>query len=169
MVDFDALAVIEEKVRTTLDGLSELERNIAYFYLYASDWRNGNMGSRRLDDLDSRFRPIAMELIARCAEAGIPVCVVNTLRNEKEQQENILRGVSWTMNSKHLPQPPEGKSLAIDIAPYSQYQLHGPDKIAWSGDDPAWETIGRLAEGIPGLRWGGRWRQRDLGHVEYGP
>ena len=36
--------------------------------------------SRALDDLDARFRPLAVELLARCAEAGVPVLIVDTLR-----------------------------------------------------------------------------------------
>jgi len=124
--------------------------------------------SRRLDDLDPRFKPLAMELLARCVEAKIPVMVLDTLRTEAEHQDNLKRGVSWTRRSKHLPQPPAGKSWAIDIAPYQQFLLHGPDKLQWDAKDPAWKKIGRIGEKL-GLRWGGRWKgkQADWGHFEY--
>lgn len=122
--------------------------------------------SRLLDDLAPEFKPLAMELIARCAEQGIAVLIVDTLRTEAEQTANIAKGVSWTKNSKHLPQPPSGKSLAIDIVPYSEFSLHGPDKLQWSSDDPVWETIAQIGEGL-GLRSGHRWQQRDSGHFEY--
>ncbi|MCI0443039.1 M15 family metallopeptidase [bacterium] len=122
--------------------------------------------SRLLDDLDSRFRPLACELIARCAEQSIAVLIIDTLRTPEEQEQNIIRGVSWTKNSKHLPQLPENKSMAIDLAPFQQYYLHGVKKLQWDATDPAWHIMGSIGEGL-GLRWGGRWRKHDLGHFEY--
>lgn len=122
--------------------------------------------SRSLDDLDYRIRPTVFEFLARCAEAGVPVMVIDTLRTPEEQAINIAKGVSWTTNSKHLPQPESGKSLAIDVAPYAVYELHGPDKLQWDGNDPVWEKIGRIGEKL-GLKWGGRWKVKDLGHFEY--
>lgn len=122
--------------------------------------------SRALDDLDRRLRPLAFELIARCAEAHISLLIVDTLRTPAEQAGNLARGVSWTTHSLHLPQPPDGKSLAIDVVPYHVYQLHGQDKLQWDAADPVWQRIGAIGKAI-GLRWGGDWRQRDLGHFEY--
>lgn len=116
--------------------------------------------SRHLDDLSARFRPFAIELLARCVEAGYAVMIINTLRTAEEQAANLAAGVSWTKHSKHLT------GDAIDIAPFEQYALHGADKIRWDANDPAWQRIGELGEHI-GLTWGGRWRQRDLGHFEY--
>lgn len=122
--------------------------------------------SRKLDDLDSRFKPIVFEFLARLTEARIHVIVVDTIRTIEEQRENIKKGVSWTLNSKHLPQPPEMKSQAIDVCPYEQYNLHGPDKLQWNNDDPVWKAIGFVGEAL-GMNWGGRWKQKDMGHFEY--
>lgn len=122
--------------------------------------------SRLLNDLAPEFRPLAFELIARCAEAGICLLIVDTIRTPAEQAANIANGVSWTTNSKHLPQPPHSLSHAIDVAPYEIYQLHGPDKLQWNNDDPVWQKIGAIGEAL-GLRWGGRWTQKDMGHFEY--
>lgn len=116
--------------------------------------------SRKLDDLSPRFKPLAMELLARCTEAGIAVFIVDTLRTVQEQAENIRKGVSWTKNSKHLT------GDAIDLAPYDTWNLHGPDKLQWNADDPAWDVMGVIGERL-GLRWGGRWKQKDMGHFEY--
>jgi hypothetical protein len=117
--------------------------------------------SRRLDDLDPRFRRLAIELIARCVEAGYAVMIVDTLRTQAEHLENVRRGVSWTPRSRHLD------GLAIDIAPYETYLLHGPDKLQWNADDPVWLKLGLIGESL-GLRWGGRWtRTPDPGHFEY--
>lgn len=116
--------------------------------------------SRRLDDLDPIFRPLVFELLARCVEAGLPVMIINTRRTEAEHQANLAAGVSWTKHSKHLD------GLAIDLCPYYQYTLHGAAKLQWDGNDPAWAAIGQIGEAL-GLRWGGRWTQKDLGHFEY--
>lgn len=116
--------------------------------------------SRRLDDLAPHFRPLAVEFIARCVEAGIAVMIVDTRRTAAEQEANIKRGVSWTRHSKHLT------GEAIDVAPFDLYQLHGADKLRWDGSDPVWARLGEIGEAV-GLTWGGRWQQRDLGHFEY--
>jgi peptidoglycan LD-endopeptidase CwlK len=116
--------------------------------------------SRALDDLSPRFRPLAVELIARCVEHGIAILIVDTLRTPQEHAQNIANGVSWTKNSKHLT------GDAIDICPYEVYQLSGPDKLKWATSDPVWSRIGRIGESL-GLRWGGRWTVKDMGHFEY--
>lgn len=116
--------------------------------------------SRRIDDLSPRFRPLAVELLARLMEAGIPVAIVDTLRTPEEQRANVAKGVSWTMASKHLT------GDAIDVCPYAVFALHGPDKLQWDAADPVWTRIGQIGEAC-GLRWGGRWQQRDMGHFEY--
>ena len=140
--------------------------------------------SRRLDDLVPEMRLKAFELIARCAEQGIPMMIIDTLRTQQEQEANIKNGVSWTKNSKHLPLDIHlpicpatfggvhnpvtctfGQARAIDICPYSIFNLDGPDKLKWDADSPVWDTIGRIGESL-GLRWGGRWTKRDMGHFE---
>lgn len=116
--------------------------------------------SRKLDDLSARFRPLAFELLARLTEQGLVVMIIDTLRTRAEQEQNIARGVSWTLNSKHLT------GDAIDLCPYQQWQQYGPKKLNWDASDPAWAAMGRIGEEL-GLVWGGRWKQRDLGHFEY--
>lgn len=117
--------------------------------------------SRALNDLSPAFRPLAMELLARATEAGIAVMIVNTRRTAEEQAANIAKRVSWVSHSKHED------GLAIDICPFETWNLHGPDKLAWSAADPAWSQLGAIGEAL-GLRWGGRWQQKDLGHFEMG-
>lgn len=113
-----------------------------------------------LDSLDPRFKPLAMELLARCVEARIAVRIINTRRTAEEQAANLAKGVSWVKRSKHQD------GLAIDIAPYAQFALHGENKIAWDGRELVWQSIGAIGEKL-GLRWGGRWSTPDLGHFEY--
>lgn len=116
--------------------------------------------STRLDDLSDRFRPRAMEFLARLTERRIAVVIIDTLRTPAEHAANLAKGVSWTTRSKHL----DGD--AIDVCPYLTYQLHGPDKLQWDASDPAWQQIGAVALSLK-LGWGGLWKQRDMGHVEW--
>ena len=123
--------------------------------------------SRALDDLDPRFRPLAVELLARLTEAGIAVLIVDTLRTDAEQARAIATGHSQVQRSKHQD------GLAMDLCPYQVWGLHGPDKLQWDTTDHVWLRIGALAEAI-GLRWGGRFHPLnsegigwDPGHVEW--
>lgn len=126
--------------------------------------------SRRLDDLSPRFRPLAVELLARLTEAGIPVLIVDTLRTAAEHAENLKKGSSWITLSQHLDGKTRGfphhGSDAIDLCPYAQYDLHGPDKLQWDAKDPVWQKIGAIGEALH-LRWGGRWSPPDLSHFEF--
>ena len=117
--------------------------------------------SRKLNDLSPRMRPLAVELLARLTEAGIMVMIVDTLRTPAEQQANVAKGVSWTLNSKHLT------GEAIDVAPYETYALHGGDKLKWDDTDPVWQRIGQIGEAV-GLKWGvvRKGMRIDLGHFE---
>ena len=115
--------------------------------------------SRALNDLHPKFRPIAMELIARCIERGVMIMIVDTLRTQAEHEINLANGTSWTSHSKHLD------GLAIDVCPFELYDLRGPDKLQWNSDDPVWKIIGEIGEKL-GLTWGGRWTKKDMGHFE---
>ena len=117
--------------------------------------------SRALDDLSPQMLPLAEKLLARCAEAGIMVMIVDTLRTAAEQQAYVAKGVSWTLHSKHLT------GDAIDICPYETYALHGPDKLKWDAADPVWQKIGAIGEGL-GLKWGviKNGMRIDLGHFQ---
>jgi hypothetical protein len=116
--------------------------------------------TRSLDALSPRFKPLAIELLARACEAGIPVLIVQTLRTPEEHAANLAQGVSWTTHSKHL----DGD--AIDICPYETFALHGPDKLQWNAGDPAFATLAAIGRRL-GLRCGFDWKQKDAGHFEY--
>ena len=140
--------------------------------------------STSLDDLTPEMKPRAMALIARCVEHGIHGSIERTLTSPAVEAQKVAQGLSSTMNSKHLPQPPSGKSDAMDFAPFR----HGTLAVDWSagpgwkpGEDPGkprtrvdrahvsepWATYGELAEAL-GLEWGGRWHQPfDPGHVNF--
>jgi D-alanyl-D-alanine carboxypeptidase len=114
-----------------------------------------------LDSLDPTFKPYAILLLARLVEARLTVLIVNTRRTQAEQDAAIARHVSWVPHSKHQD------GLAIDLAPYAVWALHGDDKVQWDAHDPVWLKMGQIGEAI-GLRWGGRWiKTPDYGHFEY--
>jgi hypothetical protein len=116
--------------------------------------------SRKLDDLDLAFKIKVFEFLARLTENKISVLIVDTLRTPEEHQQNLKHGKSWIKHSKHI----DGK--AIDIVPYEIYNLNGEDKLSWNADHPIWIKIGTLGESL-GLTWGGRWKQKDMGHFEF--
>ena len=131
--------------------------------------------SRKLDDLHEKFKPLACELIARCVEAGIPVMIIFTGRSQQEQVSLYEQGrtkpgkiVTWTLDSRHVMKPPDYKSRAIDICPWEEFRMHGPDKLMWDADSPVWDTIGKIGESL-GLKWGviQNGARIDLGHFEY--
>src|SRR5712691_19316 len=130
---------------------------------------------RALDSLSSDFEPVIFQVLARLVERQIAVLIVQTSRTADEQQANLINGTSHIRLSKHLPRKLRGlkfgvlndeKADAIDLCPYVLYELHGPDKLAWSNTEPAWQVIGEIGERL-GLRWGGRWGIADLGHLEW--
>jgi len=90
--------------------------------------------------------------------------IVDGLRTIEEQRINVVRGKSWTMNSKHL----DGK--AVDLAPYP---------VVWADTEMFCVLAGVMracaAQVGMKLRWGGDWnrnsstkdeRNRDYGHFE---
>jgi hypothetical protein len=117
------------------------------------------MASRKLNDLAPEFRPLVVEFLARCVEAKIPVLIVETRRTEAEHQANVAAGKSWTSHSKHID------GLAIDVAPYKTFELAGKCEVQWNADAAIYQKLGALGE-LCGLKWGGRWQQKDLVHFE---
>lgn len=98
--------------------------------------------------------------------------VVDGVRTPEEQAINLARGVSWTKQSKHLPQA-DGFSHAVDIAPIGVKGLDWEDREMFCVLAGVMFAI--AAEMKVKLRWGGDWnmnnstrdeRNRDYGHFE---
>lgn len=117
--------------------------------------------SRLLDDLDPIFRPKAYELLARIAEANIPVRIVCTRRTAEEQAAALASGHSAVVHSRHQ----DGR--AIDLVPLAVYvEATGGTKLDWDTSHPQWAQLGTIGERL-GLTWGGRWKTpHDPGHFE---
>ncbi|PIQ16434.1 MAG: peptidase [Flavobacteriales bacterium CG18_big_fil_WC_8_21_14_2_50_32_9] len=98
--------------------------------------------------------------------------VLEGKRSETKQRENVARGVSKTLQSKHV-YPLDAPSLAVDVAPYP---LQWPDrevqKKALAGDAAAMNlytkqvamfyAFGGYVKGVADrmgikIRWGGDW------------
>lgn len=135
--------------------------------------------SRALDDLCAGehghfdLRGAVIDCIARCAERKVFLYPIDTLRTKAEQEINVRRGFSKTMDSRHLPQPECGKAHACDVVPVIgvddqkintlEWDTHRPD----GSPEPEWEVLREEAVGL-GLQAGfgsgpSRW---DLGHLQ---
>ena len=90
--------------------------------------------------------------------------VVDTGRTPSEQEVKLATKVSWTKRSHHLPQPPEGKSEAIDIVPI---KILDEGDEEWDPSNKLWWQLGAVGESL-GLAWGGRWKHHpDPSHFEF--
>lgn len=86
--------------------------------------------------------------------SDVDFSVVEGVRTEEQQRQNIENGVSWTMDSKHLPDA-NGKARAVDIYPWVNGQTnHDPEfykRIARA------MFMAASREGVE-VWWGGFWR-----------
>lgn len=79
----------------------------------------GPTSEKNLERVDARLVDVA-----RTVATGWNCTVTDGIRTIEEQKKNILKGVSKTMDSKHLPRnaagelDPDGEAKAIDIIPY---------------------------------------------------
>ena len=112
------------------------------------------------------MRALTVEFLARLAEAGIYVKILETWRSEDRQKELLERGVSWTQNSKHC-RTKDGVPAAdaVDLIPWDYWSMYEGNKLMWDSEASIWQKIGAIGESV-GLRWGGQWQQRDMGHWE---
>jgi hypothetical protein len=122
---------------------------------------------KSFNELASYFRPSAEELFQRATDVGLDPVIEDTGRDVTEQMQKIKDGVSWTAHSRHLPQPPEGKSEAIDIVPRICMTLK---YWGWNKDvehsHPFWGKLIEIGESL-GLECGVYFPHPDPGHFQY--
>jgi len=110
----------------------------------------GAASMRHLEGVEQELVDVVTIALRLCL---IDFSVVDGNRTEEEQRQNILDGVSWTMESKHLV------GRAVDIYPYVNGRTsHNPYH---------YKLIARAmfeAAAILGvrIRWGGLWRETRL-------
>jgi peptidoglycan L-alanyl-D-glutamate endopeptidase CwlK len=122
--------------------------------------------SKRSMQLLSRVHPELVAVVVTClyCYTVLDFAVICGIRTLEQQVELVKRGVSWTLNSKHLIQA-DGYSHAVDLQPL-RYNKAAHD----------WEAFRELATcmhlsadhlGVK-IRWGGAWgdKKRDGYHFE---
>ena len=92
-----------------------------------------------------------LQKIAKIAIKYIDFSIIQGHRTLAEQKENVAKGVSWTLNSKHCKTP----SQAFDFIPYP---FNG-----WNdkrGFKEVSTVLLAVAEALDtGVRWGGDWNR----------
>lgn len=120
-----------------------------------------SLGGRSLAELEG-VHPKLVDVVKRAIEiTEQDFSVHDGLRTVAEQREYVRRGVSKTMNSKHMKQP-DGYGHAVDLVPYINGQLR------WE-----WKPIFVIAAAVHqaatelgvALTWGGCWDRNfaDIG------
>ena len=91
--------------------------------------------------------------------------VLEGKRSEEQQRMNVAKGVSKTLNSKHV-YPLEGPSMALDVAPYP---LKWPkrNEATYVKDVARYYHFAGYVKGIAEklglqIRWGGDWDGDDI-------
>lgn len=113
------------------------------------------LSSRSLQRLEG-VHPDLVAVVKRAIQrTPIDFTVVEGVRTVEQQKENVAKGVSQTMKSKHLAQP-DGYSHAVDLVP-----LVG-GKVPWED----WSAFAKVAEAMKmsakelhvQITWGGDWK-----------
>ena len=113
------------------------------------------LGERSLKRLEGVHPDLVLVVKRAIERTTIDFTVVEGVRSLEQQKQNVAKGVSQTMNSKHLLQK-DGFAHAVDLAPLVD------GKIPW--DD--WNAFKQVAEAMKmsavelnvRLTWGGDWK-----------
>lgn len=103
-------------------------------------------------------------LIEACRNLGVKIVPIETFRDVIRQKYYVEHKLSKTMKSKHLPQPPNGLSLAVDAAPKDVLALKG-----WAPGHVSWLIYTEQARALGlecGADWAGFNKGWDWPHVQ---
>lgn len=104
--------------------------------------------------VDETFRRKALAVLNDVRGHNLPIVVVEVLRSKARAALMKATGKSKNgMRSKHVT------GRAFDCA------FWNGKGITWDVPAEWWAVYGRAAE-AHGLTWGGRWKMRDMNHVE---
>ena len=118
-----------------------------------------------LRERQSVFAVMLGKLLCFADKQGTPVCILELYRSLETQKAYVARGVSKTLNSKHL------EGLAVDLVFLEDLRDDG--KMNYSPEK--YLTLGQFWESIGG-RWGGRFGDNpatekiegwDSGHFQF--
>ena len=111
------------------------------------------------------IRSAYIELHARAKASGLALVTIETARDFTRQRYYKSIGVSKTLNSYHLPQPPHGLSLAFDVAPKDYLRIKG-----WHPKGPLWFVLADLGRELglePGADFLGMNKGWDWPHFQF--
>ena len=110
------------------------------------------LGRHSLSELEG-VHPDLVAVVKRAIEITKQDFTVHDgIRTEEEQREYVERGVSKTMNSKHLI------GEAVDLVPY----INGRLRWEWMPIYSIAEAVKQAAEELEvPIRWGGSWTRLD--------
>lgn len=120
-------------------------------------------------------------LIGLCKEKGIEIRVTSTLRTEDEQSAFFAQGrkslgfvnTLWAEAGLQAINDAENKKTVTDTLSSAHETGRAFDIAVFKDGKPVWsgseyKTVGELGEGI-GLKWGGRFKKKDMCHFEFAP
>lgn len=120
----------------------------------------GNRSQKNLQGVHPKLVGIVERAIVLTT---VDFLVIEGVRSRARQKENVQRGVSWTMNSKHLPQI-DGYGHAVDLAAWIDGSIAW---APWSLYEAIYQAMAAAANELQTpIVWGGNWRQRDGVHFE---
>jgi peptidoglycan L-alanyl-D-glutamate endopeptidase CwlK len=110
----------------------------------------------------SEVKPLLRQWAFKTLEiSAVDISAVDGKRTIEEQAENVANGVSWSMDSRHLPDPIDDLAFALDLYPFvngkTDHSDHAYQRLAKAGFIVACEL------GID-IRWGGFWKTPDKPH-----
>lgn len=112
------------------------------------------LSNRSLSNL-KQCHPQLCVVVARAIQISQVDFIVGAgIRSLDEQRENVRKGVSKTMNSKHLPQK-DGMSHAVDLWPWVNGEIPWDEFSAFRRVADAMLQAARELD--VDLRWGGDW------------
>lgn len=109
------------------------------------------LGKRSLDRLQG-VHPDLVKVVKRAIEiTPFDFTVIEGVRSKEKQAENVKKGVSQTMNSRHLT------GHAVDVAPLIDGAIPWNDKTKFNTLSNVMFQAARELN-IP-IRWGGDWNE----------
>lgn len=111
------------------------------------------LGKKSIERINTIHPDLQKVLYLSFETMPFDITVIEGVRSLEQQKINVAKGVSKTLNSKHLKQP-DGWSHAVDTAPYP---IDWEDKNRFNEMATVYLKAAKEL-GIP-VRWGGDWNR----------
>lgn len=155
------------KIAKVYDRLASVRRRFNIGYAshanYSRRSRSYNIMKFTAKD-EAKLKTLHPDLVKVVRKAAsmttVPFMIMETTRTVAKQKENIKKGVSWTMKSRHLPSK-DGMARAVDIVP-----IDSKGQVIWAWPiyyklAPIMKAAAKLVK-IP-IEWGGDWKKTKDG------